>query len=168
LSLSSVASIRTILPEYSIVPFEEGSETDESPTLSTLSPGESDHAFDSPEHQAFPRLLLQTTSTHRQSAMPPRYSMITATPRSGGINHIEYSFPLGGGHKSWATLYTFTQESVPGLIQGHRSAKRNIPRFFGGGDITGMVELNLEGTQTIQQIILTVCHRISSHHAWSR
>jgi hypothetical protein len=95
--------------------------------------------------------------------MPPRYSMITATPRSGAVNHIEHSFPLGGGHKSRATLYTFTQESVPGLVQEHRSAKQNIPRFFGGGDITGMVELNLEGTQTIQQITVTVCPESSNH-----
>ena len=82
--------------------------------------------------------------------------MVTASPRSGAMNHIEHSFPLGG-QKSWATLYTFTQEFVPGLVQEDRVVKRNIPRFFAGGNITGMLELNLEGTQTIQQIILTVC-----------
>ena len=167
-SQNSLASIRTILPEYSITPFEEDSETDETPTLSDLSPVESNYVFDSPEDQVSSQTPSPTTSNHRQSAMPPRYSMVTASPRSGAMNHIEHSFPHGGGHKTWATLYTFTEEFVPGLVHEHRVVKRNTPRFFGGGDITGMVELNLEGTQTIQQIILTVCPKISDQNACSR
>jgi len=164
LSQTSLASIRTILPEYSIAPSEEDNERDETPTLSDLSPVESNYVLDPPES---PQAPSPTTSNHRQSVMPPRYSVVTASPKCGAMNHIEHSFPHGGGHKTWATLYTFTKEFVPGLVQEHRVVKRNTPRFFGGGDITGVVELNLEGTQTIQQIILTVCPKISDQNACS-
>jgi hypothetical protein len=151
-SRNSVASVGTILPEYSITASDQ--DRDDASTLSNLSPRcPNDVSDSSPRHRPLPQIPLPTTS---QPAMPPRYSLIGATPRSG-TNQIEHSFPLGGDHKSWATLYTFTEQSAPGLVQEHRAAKRNIPRFLGGGDISGMVELNLEGTPTIQQITLTVC-----------
>ena len=77
-------------------------------------------------------------------------------------HHIENSFPLGGPN-SWATLYTFTPESVAGLVHDFQSAKRNVPTFIEGDDINGMLELELEAPQTIQQIILTVCFEVSAH-----
>ena len=93
---------------------------------------------------------------------PPRYSVISFDLGSGGGEpHLEYFVPLGGPI-SWATLYTFTPKSVRGLVHEFQSAKRNIPTFLEGGNITGQLDLDLEATQTIQEIILTVCLQVSA------
>ena len=121
-----------------------------------------------------PRIPLSRSSTITQSSRPPNYSIISGN-LEGGISriersfpllvgggsepHIEHSFPLGGPN-SWATLYTFTPKSVPGLVHDFESAKRNIPTFIEGRDIMGTLELELEGTQTIQKILVTVCLKV--------
>ncbi|KIM35167.1 hypothetical protein M413DRAFT_449876 [Hebeloma cylindrosporum] len=160
-STTSVASITTTLPEYSDVLPEEQIEADEAPPrLSSASLGDSEPVAPAHQRRPFrplPPIPLSRSSSTSQMSRPPRYSIISEYigGDGGGEPHIEHSIPLVGPSK-WATLYTFTPESVHGLVHEPRSAKRNIPTFIEGRNVNGMLELDLEGTQTIQQIILTI------------
>ena len=179
-SMTSVTPNATVLPAYSAVLPEERTESDETPRSSNVPLSDPEPVAPPQQHRPFrplPRIPISRTSSISQSTRPPSYISRNLTDGGDGSrmelffpllvgggaeHHIENSFPLGGPN-SWATLYTFTPESVAGLVHDFQSAKRNVPTFIEGGNITGMLELELDAPQTIQQIILTVCFEVSAH-----
>jgi hypothetical protein len=179
-STTSVASITTSLPgysasittiprDYSDAQPEEQTESDGAPRSLDVPLSDSEPVAPSQPRRPFrplpqiplPQIPLSRSSSRTQSSRPPRYS-ISERLSGGSEPHIEHSFPLGGPN-SWATLYTFTPESIPGLIHDFRSAKRNIPTFIEGRNVLGMLEFDLEAPQTVQQIIVTVCLEVFAH-----
>jgi len=168
-TLSSIKSAQSNLPQYS--PFDS-SITSAFPTDSEW---ETDVIISSPEsgtiraesERSSPVMNGVHVPHAGSSTVPPRYSCIlhpplslpTAGPNDGApkrVAHIEHSFPIRN-NKPWATLLTFTSSSVAGLATDGRV--RKIPRFVGNEMVTGMVELDLESTQTVQEISVTVCPR---------
>ncbi|KDR78627.1 hypothetical protein GALMADRAFT_244088 [Galerina marginata CBS 339.88] len=158
-TLDSFTSVRTALPEYSI--------TEDSSSLfdSSSFPGSALHSTASEVTLAGSRPLPAIPNA---ISVPPRYSVLSQRSLSQespngiqentGRSHIEHSFPIRN-NKPWATLLTFTPKSVPGLVQEPR-AKSKVPRFLGSEPITGMIELDLERSQTIQQISITLRGKI--------
>ncbi|KDR78631.1 hypothetical protein GALMADRAFT_223891 [Galerina marginata CBS 339.88] len=119
--------------------------------------------------------IRQRSPTPLTINIPPRYSLLSprssaiVTPSCLGNNHdndlrvsgIKHSFPIRT-NKPWATLSTYSPRSVPGLIQDERAKSKDskLPRFLGSVPMLGTVELDLESSQTIQQISITVRGKI--------
>ncbi|KAF8165885.1 hypothetical protein B0H34DRAFT_254666 [Crassisporium funariophilum] len=154
-SAFSFATLASQLPEYTAVDSSEiPLEFDVSSTLLT---GDSrDGTLHHPHQSEGIEGILRTP---RYSYVPPHYSRILGSSSStlfevGEVRHFEHSFPIKG-NKPWATLHTFSRESIPGTIGGFK-AKPRIPRIWGSEPVAGLLELNLEDSQIIQQIKITI------------
>ncbi|KAF8165884.1 hypothetical protein B0H34DRAFT_690813 [Crassisporium funariophilum] len=150
-SASSFGSLASQLPEYSAMDSETPSELDgrSIPTGDT---------WDSTLHHQSDD-IEEVSRTPRYSYVPPRYSTLPALPNTpdisiGEVLHFEHSFPINS-NKLWATLHTFSRQSIPGTIGGAQ-ARPKLPRVWGSEPVAGLLELNLERSQTIQQIRLTI------------
>jgi hypothetical protein len=150
----SLSSLRTMLPQYSVVDTLE--ESPASP-LSEIATG-------------FPS-SPQSSSTMQ----PPRYSLLHARQslllnrRASTANSFEADDPLGAHEfryvypirpkNPWATLHLHTRVTVPGSVQN----QPRVPRFWSCVPLKGTVQLDLDTPQNIHQISITVrCHVCSS------
>ncbi|KAF4612176.1 hypothetical protein D9613_003991 [Agrocybe pediades] len=168
-TLSSARSAQSSLPEYS--PFDSNFPS-AFPLESEADTADCDISYvASGSVSREPNLSVEGINIDDPSGpsrVPPQYSGIltaplslpTAGPDDGApkkVAHIEHSFPIRA-NKPWATLLIFTRNSIPGLSVEKRV--RKVPRFVGDGMVSGMVELDLESTQTIQAISVTLRGKI--------
>jgi hypothetical protein len=155
LSVGSLASIRTFLPQYSVAGTLEEQDSTTWPvnTDSHGSPLYTPSSFNTaPSHSTDPR----------SAPVPPRYSLVnsphslttTATRSGGDSQEFRYSYPIRSKNP-WATLHLYTRDAVPGNLHPLRSQPR-VPRLWSCDPICGKLELNLESPQTIQQITVVV------------
>ncbi|CAA7259363.1 unnamed protein product [Cyclocybe aegerita] len=104
---------------------------------------------------AHPTAASTSTKPRRHSYINPRYSTIPPSlVENPGLRpngyEFDYIFPIRS-HKPWATLHLFTRGSIPG--NPHPSDRRpKTPSFWGNELLAGMVELDLEVPQSIQEI----------------
>ncbi|KIM35177.1 hypothetical protein M413DRAFT_368864 [Hebeloma cylindrosporum] len=127
----SLASINTILPQYSAID-----------ALGPGSPLLSDDTSRSPRSQS--------TSRAKPSPKPPNSS----SPLGSAAERFEYVFPIRPSN-SWCTLRLFT-ENLPAGNPRVSHHKPKTPKFWGGQIIAGLLELELDRPQTIQSISLTL------------
>jgi hypothetical protein len=155
LSVGSISSIRTVLPQYSAAGTLEGQ-------ASTASHVNAD-SHGSPLYAPSFFNNVPSRSTYPRSApMPPRYSSVnsphsltSAATRLGGDPHeFRYSYPIRSKNP-WATLHLHTRDTVPGNLHPLQSQPR-VPRLWSCDPIRGKLELNLESPQNIQQITIVV------------
>ena len=134
-SLISLASIRTLLPQYSAV--------DNSLDASDIGPRP-------------PSWSSQTTSSGQRfqndhAIEPPSY----ASESTSVEGEFRYSFPIRP-KSPWATLHLRTRNAEPGNFTPLQTQPR-VPRLWSCDPIRGTLELNLDSPQTIQKISITVC-----------
>lgn len=127
----SLASINTILPQYSAV----DAIGPESPPLSD----DRSHGSESISRIS-PRLKSHNCSSPSGDAAGERF---------------EYVFPIRPNN-SWCTLRLYTENQLAGHPKVTHHKPKN-PKFWGGQIIAGLLELELDRPQTIQSISLTVC-----------
>lgn len=129
----SIASINTILPQYSAVD-AIGSES------SPLSDG-----------------LSRSHESDSTSRANPRSNFHNPSSPLGGVavEPFEYAFPIRPNN-SWCTLHLYT-ENLLAKNPNVSHSKPKTPKFWGGQIISGLLELELDRAQTIQCISLTVC-----------
>lgn len=129
----SIATINTILPQYSAVD-----------AIGLESPPLSDDLSRSHE----------SGSTSRAN---PRSEPHNPSSTLGGVEVecFEYAFPIRPNN-SWCTLRLYT-ENLLAKNPNVSHYKPKTPKFWGGQIISGLLELELDRAQTIQCISLTVC-----------
>jgi len=128
----SLASIRTILPQYS--------------AADVLQP-------ESPPYSGDISRIHRSEPTPR--AKPRRKSHKSRSPLEGmAVEGFEYAFPIRPTN-SWCSLRLYTQDLAEGnpKVSHH---KPKTPKFWGGQSIAGLLELELDSPHTIQCILLTV------------
>jgi len=165
-SIASLSSIRTLPPQYSVTNIlGEPAGTPSAVNTDSHAP---------PRHTPLSSNTLTSGSASLQNATePPRYSLLnpppsldliltwstsTATPLEpevqGDTPEFRYSFPIRQ-KKPWATLHLYTRDAVPGNPRPLQSQPM-VPRLWGCDPITGTLELDLDGPQSIQQIDISV------------
>ena len=136
-SLLSLSSIRTLLPQYSAVDNSGDPSTDASPRPPSWNTQTSN-----------PRLQNDTLE-------PPSYTSVTSVE-----GEFHYSFPIRP-KKPWATLHLRTRDAEPGNITPlHVQPK--TPRVWSCDLIRGTLELDLDNPQNIRQISITVFFQLLS------
>ena len=130
----SLASIRTVLPQYSAV--------DNSLDASDIGPRPP--SWSSQTSSSGPRFQSDTTIE------PPSYG-----PSTSFEGEFRYSFPIRPKNP-WATLHLRTRNAEPGNTAPLHAQPR-VPRVWSCDPIMGTLELDLDSTQTIHHITITVC-----------
>lgn len=146
----SLASFAT-LPRYSML---ESIPTEDSATDAT-----SIIPSDVSESEPLDLAILPGYSNGiRPTSISPRYTTVFGRQEAGGSgsstigststsrSHKEHDFHLRNGKKAWATLSVLS--SAP--------SSTNAPKFYGGDDISGSFSLDLDSSQYIQAIKLSV------------
>ena len=133
-SLLSLSSIRTLLPQYSAV----------------------DNSLDDPPPDALsgPR----PPSRNAQPILDPHFQNDSEPPSytsSSVEGEFRYSFPIRP-KKPWATLHLRTRDVLQGNMTPLHTQPR-VPRIWSCDPIRGALELDLDNPQTIQQISISVC-----------
>lgn len=152
-SAQSLASVNTVLPQYTPIDNEISSSLQidsDVPTVADASiPGSSRLSVSSSS------LSLPRYSTIL-SARPldPEATEESVTADGLGGHQFEYAFPIRP-HKPWCSLYLYTQDSIAGNLN-ISPLKPKMPRFWGGQAMTGMLAIDSESSQTIQQITMRV------------
>ncbi|CAA7259379.1 unnamed protein product [Cyclocybe aegerita] len=88
---------------------------------------------------------------------PPRYSSVFGDPEEPirpGASHTEHEFSLQTGlftSKTWVKLRILTRPS---------SVAHNVPKIFGGENVSGIVQLILENSQAVHSIVISLKGRI--------
>jgi hypothetical protein len=156
-SLLSLSSVRTLLPHYSVfdtsdpptTPFSDvTSENHESPSGAPPSPWDSPPAMDPPRYswERPQSLVLTSTATLGVEDEPQTHE-------------FRYPYPIQLKNP-WATLHLHTRNGAPGYSDSVTSQPR-VPRFWSCDPMTGTVQLDLDNSQHIHQISITVrCHLI--------
>ena len=158
-SLLTLSSIRTaILPPYSVVD-----------ALQALLRPSTQIATSPPDARPSWNCTTSGPTSSPNVTEPPRYSLInppsepimtwgrsTATqPEVESDTHkFRYSY-LIGPKNSWAILHLDTPARVPGKPKALRGKPR-VPRYWSCDPITGTLELDLDNTQNIQKINISV------------
>jgi len=117
----------------------------------------------------------EATSPPRYSVINPRNSIILPWIASSAIaaashdplagpaprtdawqasDEFRYSFTINS-NRPWATLHLYTRDAVPGNIRPSAN-QPEVPRIWGCDPIAGMLQLEFETPQTIQQINIMV------------
>jgi len=159
-SSASLSSIRTVLPQYSVV---DALQRALRPTQILATPPDAPPSWNSTTSGS--TLLPNMTE-------PPRYSLInppgelvmnwmasTATlPEVVANTHeFQYSYPVRL-KKAWATLHLHTRDAVLPRNPKPLQSQPRVPRFWSCDPIAGILELDLDGPQKIQQINVSVCY----------
>ena len=152
-SLLSLSSVRTLLPQYSVV------DTLEEPPASPLSEVATvtenrESLWDSPSVAIQPPRY--SLPQHRQSLMLTRRATTAPSFDVEGepqVHEFRYSYPIRAKNP-WATLQLHTRIAVPGTHSIQNQPR--LPRFWSCDPITGTVQLDLDSPQNIQQISITV------------
>ena len=139
LSNESLASVNTLLPGYTF------SNTDPPPAFvgGASSGSQLNEALPS-YSRAHPHSVPSFEDTNSTPQIPRSHS-----------NGYEYTFPIRPT-KPWATLQLFTRDVVPGNLYAPKGRPKK-PHFWGGDPISGVLQLDLESPQTIQEITVNVC-----------
>jgi len=163
-SLLSLSSVRSLLPQYSVVDASE-------PSADTLS-----EITTTGNHESLSSASLSSNTP--STIEPPRYSSLdlhhlsilssrrTCTATRFGVDNgvpkahhwFRYSYPIRPKNP-WATLHLHTRNATPGTHSMALQNQPRVPRFWSCDPITGVVQLDLDSPQTIQLISITVrCH----------
>ncbi|TFK22449.1 hypothetical protein FA15DRAFT_559352, partial [Coprinopsis marcescibilis] len=129
----------------------------QSPSYSTLVPV--DHTSPVDTDGASFRTLVPPS--RRSTFRPPRYSSVVESGQEDLDGSLEgqfpYCYPIKSGfrNKKWATLYIQNWRG-----HNNRQSKTTPFKVFGGDAISGVLELELESSQTITAIKLTIKGKI--------
>lgn len=165
-SILTLASQNTILPQYAAT--DDTRKVLEDPPV--YLPSDADHNAESNQNfTSIPSPSSRPILPNQHSLINPRYSTLLSWingPNSAAIadsevqHKFQYSYPIKN-NKPWATLHLYTRDAIPGNPRPSKSQPK-VPRFWSCDPIAGMVELDLDSPQTIQQIIIVVCRYLYS------
>ncbi|KAF8165752.1 hypothetical protein B0H34DRAFT_794105 [Crassisporium funariophilum] len=167
-SVASIATFNSVLPEYSAVdaaggpPEFEDNSTFFSTDAGTASPlTMSPPASPTSRSPAFPNSYWNPAS--RYTYMNPVYSEFLTSSTAASVDvgkdsYFQDSFPIRQD-KAWATLHLFSRKSIPGNPQPLQHRPK-APRFWSSDPVAGVLDLNLDSAQSIQQITLKIRGKI--------
>ena len=157
-STSTVSTVNTALPQYSAIDSTESPE-DETRLSSEIGSAGSDASptFEPERNPGLP----PTIAPPRYSYLNPRHSILLTWVPSTGVpgtdslsNGFRYSFPIKA-NKTWATLHLDTRDAIPGNPSPSASQPK-VPRFWGCEPIAGVLDLDLDNPQSINEINIMV------------
>ncbi len=164
-SVLTLASLNSVLPQYAATDDTERVWEDP-PVYLPLDVGNAESSSS--------RSGLHSTSTSsspnssilpkRYSFINPRHSTILSCPNpvvessapvtSHSQHEFQYSYPIKS-NKPWATLHLYTRDAIPGNPRPSKSQPK-VPCFWSCDPVAGMLQLDFDSPQTIQQIIIMV------------
>lgn len=85
----------------------------------------------------------------------PPYTGYSQSSRHGRLSFMEHKFHFKDRGKNWATLRLISRTPLPG-------SQAKAPRFIGGDDVRGVIELDFNQRISIQSVSLRVSVPTSS------
>ena len=160
-SFLSLASVRTLLPQYTVVDTLEDPPASPLSSEITIEDRESPSSWNNPESALIrpPRYTALQPLVLTQTASTTTPFEVEGDPQTHGFR---YSYPIRPKNP-WATLHLQTRVAAAGDSSSLQNQNQpRVPRIWSCDPITGTVQLDLDSPQNIQQISITVSLVLSS------